>query len=86
MTGRAERESACPTYTGIFALTGKPVYQIFKNEEKQFSLVVGTESKSGIMNESKILHRIDSVYKVVGIARSAVSESWNARTAIGIQK
>lgn len=75
--------SYCPTYNGVFNLTGVPVYQLFKNEAKELSLLVGKEARK-ITDDKSISHKIDSINRAAGITREIETASWNSRRKIGI--
>ena len=78
--------SYCPTYDGVFNLDGSLIYQIFKDESKRQSLVIGNEVNKVILSSKKSYEKLDNIYRVNGITQEILNEAWITRRKIGVNK
>lgn len=69
--------SYCPTFDGVFNLNGSLVYQIYKDENKQRTLVFGDVKKpKKIILTNKNTYKFDSIVKSYDITNEAIQEAY----------
>lgn len=75
--------SYCPTYEGLFKLSGEPIYQVFRDENKQATMYVGKNTSRPIRLD-KDNSQLNDLYKDLGITSNMLSDDWKNKFCVGI--
>ena len=76
--------ASCPTYEGVFELSGKPVYQRYSYGRENHTLIVGNSITQNGLTYKELVQKLVSIYNVNGISKELMHASYKSQREIGI--
>jgi hypothetical protein len=76
----------CPTYQGVFDLSGKPVYQVYSYGPENHTLIIGNGIPKNGLTYKVLGEKLDSIQKIYGVSNEIMYASYKSQRKIGVNK